>query len=108
MGRSEESIKLVRPIFERLVEAFDKELNAVALQRESELLAMGILLYSDRVDAAGYPYKEFPVHADPIVTGWQCRRECARHSALTVDRDTAIGAVQFLCSDESPIPFQWL
>ena len=68
MGRSEESIKLVRPIFERLVEAFDKELNAVALQRESELLAMGISLYSDRVDAAGYPYKGVP-----------CSRRSHRH-----------------------------
>jgi hypothetical protein len=38
----EEATKLVRPIFERLVEAFDKELNAVALQRESELQAMCI------------------------------------------------------------------
>jgi hypothetical protein len=104
----EEAAKLVRPIFERLVEAFDKELNAVALQRESELQAMGIPLYSDRVDAAGYPYREFPVHADPIVTGWQCRRECARHSALNVGRENAIGAVQFLCTEESHVPFQWL
>ena len=104
----EESIKLARPIFERLVEVFDKELNSVALQRESELQAMGISLYSDRLDSAGYPCREFPVHADPIVTGWQCRRECARQFCPTVDRATAIGAVQFLCSDESPIPFQWL
>jgi hypothetical protein len=77
----EEAVKLVRPIFERLVEEFDKELNAVALQRESELQAMGIPLYCDRLDSAGYPSREFPVHADPIVTGWQCRRECVRHSA---------------------------
>ena len=67
-----EAVKLVRPIFERLVEEFAKELNAVALQRESELQAMGIPLYSDRLDSAGYPCREFPVHADPIVTGWQC------------------------------------
>jgi hypothetical protein len=104
----EEAVKLVRPIFERLVEAFDKELNAVALQRESELQAMGIPLYSDRLDSAGYPSREFPVHADPIVTGWQCRRECVRHSALNVDGGNAIGAAQYLCSDESPVPFQWL
>jgi hypothetical protein len=44
----EASVKLVRPIFERLVEEFDKELNAIALQRESELQAMGIPLYYDR------------------------------------------------------------
>jgi hypothetical protein len=104
----EEAIKLVRPIFERLVEEFDKELNAVALQRESELQAMGIPLYSDRLDSAGYPSREFPVDADPIVTGWQCRRECFRHSALHIDGGNAIGCIQFLCSDESPIPFQWL
>jgi hypothetical protein len=60
----------------KLVEAFDKELNEVALQRESELQARGIGLYSDRLDSAGYPCREFTVHADPIVTGWQCRREC--------------------------------
>jgi hypothetical protein len=104
----EEAIKLVRPIFERLVEEFDKELNAVALQRESELQAMGIPLYSDRLDSAGYPSREFPVHADPIVTGWQCRRECVRNSALHIDGGNAIGAVQFLCTAESPVPFHWL
>jgi hypothetical protein len=70
--------------------------------------AMGIPLYYDRVDSAGYPYREFPVHADPIVTGWQCRRECVRHRSLNVDGENAIGCVQFLCSDESPVPSQWL
>jgi hypothetical protein len=104
----EEAVKLVRPIFERLVEAFDKELNAVALQRESELQAMGIPLYSDRLDSAGYPCREFPVHADPIVTGWQCRRECVRHRSLHIDGGNAIGCVQFLCTDEQVVPFQWL
>jgi hypothetical protein len=101
----EASVKLVRPIFERLVVELDKELNAIALQRESELQPMGIPLYYDRVDTAGYPYREFPVHADPIVTGWQCRRECVRASALNVGRDNAIGAVQYLCTDESHVPF---
>ena len=43
-----------------------------------------------------------------IVTGWQCRRECVRHSALNVGRDNAIGAVQYLCTDEEKTPFQWL
>jgi hypothetical protein len=101
----EESIKLVRPIFERLVEAFDKELNAVSLQRESELQAMGIPLYYDRVDSAGYPYREFPVHADPIVTGWQCRRECVRHRSLNVDGKTPLAACNSFASTSRRFPF---
>lgn len=104
----EEAVKLVRPIFERLVEAFDKELNAVALQRESELQAMGIGLFSDRLDSAGYPCRKFPVHDDPIVTGWQCRRECVRHRGLNTDKDNAIACVQWLCTDEERTPFSWL
>lgn len=48
------------------------------------------------------------VHADPIVTGWQCRRECVRHRSLNVDGGNAIACVQWLCTDEEHTPFQWL
>jgi hypothetical protein len=44
----DEAAKLVRPIFERLVVEFDKELNAVALSREEELTQMGIPIYTRR------------------------------------------------------------
>ena len=42
----DDAIKLTRPIFERLVVEFDKELNAVALRREKELTQMGIPIYT--------------------------------------------------------------
>jgi hypothetical protein len=38
----EEAAKLTRPIFERLTVEFDRALQAIALQREEELTAMGI------------------------------------------------------------------
>ena len=104
----DEATKLVRPIFERLVVEFDKELNAVALRREEELTQMGIPIYSDGLNSAGYEQRDFAIHGDPLVTAWQCRRECARHSAINIGGETSIGAVQYLCSDESPVPFQWL
>jgi hypothetical protein len=104
----DEAAKLARPIFERLVDEFDKELNAIALRREEELTQMGIPLYSDGLNSAGYQHREFAIHSDPLVTAWQCRRECVRHSALNVGAETSIAAVQFLCTDEEKTPFQWL
>ena len=105
----EEAAKLVRPIFERLVVEFDNALQASALSREEELTQMGIPIYSDGLNSAGYPQRDFAIHADPIVTAWQCRRECVRHSALNIGSETSIGAVQYLlCTDEQKPPFQWL
>jgi hypothetical protein len=104
----DEAAKLARPIFERLVVEFDKELNAVALRREDELTQMGIPIYTDGLNSAGYPQRVFAIHSDPLVTAWQCRRECARHTALNIGRETSIGTVQYLCTDEQKTPFQWL
>jgi hypothetical protein len=104
----DEAAKLTRPIFERLVVEFEKELNAVALRRAEELTQMGIPLYTDGLNSAGSQHREFAIHSDPLVTAWQCRRECARHTALNIGRETSIGAVQYLCSDEEKTPFQWL
>jgi hypothetical protein len=68
----DEAVRLARPVFERLVVEFDKELNAVALRREEELTQMGIPLYSDGLNSAGYQHREFAIHSDPLVTAWQC------------------------------------
>jgi hypothetical protein len=48
-----EAEKLTRPIFERLTEEFDKELTALALRREEELIAMGIPLFVDKQNDHG-------------------------------------------------------
>jgi hypothetical protein len=69
----DEAIKLARPIFERLVVEFDKELHSVALHREEELSKMGVALFSDRWTDRG-EVRDFALYGDPVVTGWQCRR----------------------------------
>jgi hypothetical protein len=38
----DEAAKLVTPIFERLVEEFDRDLQAIALRRKEELITMGV------------------------------------------------------------------
>lgn len=103
-----EAEKLAKPIFERLVNEFDKELSAVALRREEELQQMGIPIYVDRQNDHGDHHKEYSVYADPIVTAWQCRRECVRHRSLNIDKDNSIACVQWLCTFETHTPFQWL
>ena len=104
----DEAAKLTRPIFERLTVEFDKELQAIALRREEELTAMGIPLYADKQDARGVAYRDYSIYNDPLVTAWQCRRECVRHRGLNIDKDNAIACVQYLCTDEEHTPFQWL
>jgi hypothetical protein len=92
-----EAAKLTRPVFERLVAEFDKELQAIALRREEELTAMGVPLYTDKEDARGHKYKDYTVSTDPLVTAWQCRRECVRHRSLNIDKDNAVACMQYLC-----------
>ena len=69
---------------------------------------MGIHLFIDKEDHRGHQYKDYTIHSDPLVTAWQCRRECVRHRGLNIDQDNAIACVQWLCTDEEHTPFQWL
>jgi hypothetical protein len=57
----DEAAKLTRPIFERLVDEFDRELQAIALRREEELTAMGIPIFSDKQDSRGVVYPDYTV-----------------------------------------------
>jgi hypothetical protein len=105
----EAAIALAKPIFERLVTEFDKELNATAIAREAELGKMGLAIYSDKLDQRGVQVREFALHVDPVINGWQARREIARSTAITLNHRNSIGATQYLCSDETgPFPFSWL
>jgi hypothetical protein len=104
----EEAAKLTRPIFERLTVEYDKELNALALRREEELTAMRIHLFVHKEDHKGQQHKDYTIYSDPLVTAWQCRRECVRHRSLNIDQDNSIACVQWLCTDEEHTPFQWL
>ena len=102
----EEAAKLPRPIFERLTAQDDKELPDLALRREEELTAMGIHLFVNKQDHKGHQDKDYTIYSDPLVTAWQCRRECVRHRGL--NKDDAIVCVQWFCTDEERTPFSWL
>jgi hypothetical protein len=104
----EEAARLTRPIFERLTEEFDSQLKALAVRREDELTAMGIALFVDKQNDHGDDYKDYALYGDPLIDAWQCRRECVRHRSLNIDKDNAIGCVQWLCTAEEHTPFQWL
>jgi hypothetical protein len=69
---------------------------------------MGLPLFSDKLSLAGEAIREFALYDDPIVTGWQTRREIARSTSITLNRDNSIGSVQYLCTDEAIVPFSWL
>jgi hypothetical protein len=102
------AIELAKPIFERLTAEFDRELNAAALHREEELTKMGVPLFSEKLSPRGEPYRDFALYSDPIVTGWQVRREIVRSTAITLSRNTSVGAIQFLTTAEPNVPFGWL
>ena len=48
---------------------------------------MGIHLFIDKEDHRGHQYKDYTIYSDPLVTAWQCRRECVRHRGLNIDQD---------------------
>jgi hypothetical protein len=102
------AIALAKPIFERLTAEFEKELNATALRREEELTKMGLPVFIDKLDVRGVHTRIFVLYDDPIVTGWQVRREIVRSTAITLDRGNSIGAIQYLTTDEPNVPFSWL
>ena len=103
----DQAIALVKPILERLVDQFDTELTEVALAREAELAKLGAPLFIDKLDTRGVAIREYPLHDDPVVTALQCRREVARRTSIVLNRETSIGACQWLTSSEQGVPFGW-
>jgi hypothetical protein len=95
------------PILERLRDEFDRQLHEITIQREVELQQIGIPLFSDAIES-GHPVRRFELHNDPIVNNLHVRREMCRHKALDLEAGDAIGCVQWLCTDEPVVPFQWL
>jgi hypothetical protein len=104
----EESAKLVLPIFERLTEQFDAGLKALALRREEELTAMRIHVFVNKEHYKGHQYKDYTIYSDPLVTAWQCRRECVRHRGLNIDQDNAHCVRAVALHRRKHTPFQWL
>jgi hypothetical protein len=102
------AVELGRPIFQRLAVEFDKELHNTAIAREAELEKMGLAIYSDKLDLRGVQVREFALYSDPIIDGWQVRREIARSTAITLHPGNSIGAIQYLTTDEPNVPFSWL
>ena len=102
-----EAIAMCTPILERLIDSFDRQLTEQAIVREKELQTMGIALFHDGNDIAGYPTRTYELHSDPILNGLHVRREVARHK-LGMEPVEAIGAAQWLCTPEEGTPFHWL
>ena len=90
----------MEPIFRRLIAGYDNELNQEALAAESRLDRAGLPVRSGTVECI--------LRTDSICRAlWSCRHIVERTlSELT--RDSAIGATQWLCSDEAGVPFQCL
>jgi hypothetical protein len=91
---------LVEPILRRLIQSYAAALNEEALGSEA------------RLDKSGLPIRngvEWTLHTDAVCRAlWSCRHKVEKtHAALLEHRD-GIGAMQFLCSDEPGVPFEWL
>jgi hypothetical protein len=90
----------VEPIFRRLVRSLDDELNAAAIAAEQ------------RLDAGGIPIKQgdsWILHSDAICQAlWSCREIATKTFVALQEHQDGIGSVQWFCTDEESVPFQWL
>jgi len=102
-----EARDLCVPILERLVSEFDRQLVELAIAREKELQSVGIEIFRDGLNSAGYDTRTFELHSDPILLSLQCRREIVRHK-LDLPDDESIGCAQWLLTSEEHTPFHWL
>ena len=97
-----DAAELSKEILTKLVESFDAELQEVAVAAEERLKASGITLCKQG---------DFELWHMTEVTYRHSWREIARHKLQQFDHsaaDIAIGCIQWLCTDEDGVPFQWL
>ena len=96
----EESFLLIVPIFRRLIESLDGELNESALASEQ------------RLDRAGIPIKhgaEWALHGDMLCCAlWSQRWIVEKTFASFKEHRDGIGACQFFLTDEASVPFNWV
>ena len=95
----EEAFLLVTPVFRRLIQSLDDELNAAALESER------------RLDAAGLPIKsgsEWLAHEDILCAAlWSRRDKAEKTFAVFQERRDGIGAAQYFLTSEEHVPFSW-
>jgi hypothetical protein len=96
----EETFLLAVPVFRRLIDSLDAELNENAIASEQ------------RLDRAGIPVKdgaEWALHGDMLCCAlWSQRRIVEKTFGALQEHRDGIGACQFLLTDEANVPFQWL
>lgn len=96
----EETFLLAAPIFRRLIASLDGELNENAIASEQ------------RLDRAGIPVKdgaEWALHGDMLCCAlWSQRRIVEKTFAAFQEHRNGVGACQYLLTDETNVPFQWL
>ena len=88
-------------ILARLVQVFDAEMQQAAIAAERRLVEAGIPLHNpDKSDWELWHQNEILYrHA------W---RECCRNKHDSLDMNDALGAIQWLATDEANPPFTWL
>jgi hypothetical protein len=95
-----EAFELVKPIFKRLIESLDDELNDSALEAEQ------------RLDRAGVPVRngdEWMLHNDAVCKAlWSCRNLVEKTFCAVAESGDGIAAVQWYCTSEEHTPFQWV
>jgi hypothetical protein len=93
-----EAFELVEPIFKRLAKSLNDELNETAIAAE------------ERMERAGLPVKNgdsWMLHGDAICQAIWSRRHIAERTLSELTVDSAIGATQWLTSNEEGAPFNF-
>jgi hypothetical protein len=101
--------ELASTIFRKLTETVDRELNEAAVEAEARLNKIGIPIQGPaHLDSAG-KHTEGPwmLHNDSICQALWSQRFIAEKTFAGLTPDSAIGATQWFCSDESGVPFSW-
>lgn len=94
----QEAFELAKTLLSRQIESLNSELNENAIASER------------RLDTAGLSIKdgaEWMLHDDAICCALWSQRHITEKTLNALAPDSAVGAVQFWCSDEPGVPFQF-
>ena len=90
----------MKPIFVRLIESFNANLEEAALSGEQRLDKVGLPIRSGDV---------WMMHHDSVCQMfWSCRRIAEKTLAELEQHGNGIGAVQELLTSEEHTPFNWV
>ena len=93
-----EALELAETIFKRLIKSLDDQINETAIAAEQRLIDAGLPLRNG---------DSWLLHDDSLCRALWSQGRIADRTLAELTPDNAVGCIQWFCSGEPDVPFQW-